>query len=245
MLPTPASRLIAVLCFLFGASVVAIALMPKPLPSTFEMEVAKSLLQLGVVSVVGVVVSVLVFEYQRARNNTDKQRDIDRKALEYREELLKTVLARAMSNYSQAKKARRMFRARGRDRHPDLDVDIVVPDEYDRCMEAVNDAQLDLENLSRDVRNSSVAFTRPDKIVDSIRSMEKYLSDLVGEYEAHRGTQMLRLQKLLLDDLPLLQNFLLSAAQSEFKPMVIMPYHEVQDAIRQDLLHPKLTRTDA
>jgi len=245
MLPTPVSRLVAALSSIFGLAAFALLLMPKPAPSSFEMEIAKALLQLGVVSVVGVVLSVLVFEYQRARNNTDKQRDLDRLALEYREDLLKSTLSRAMACYSQAKKARRLFRAKGRQRHEDLNIDIVVPEEYDRCLETINDAQLELENLARDIGNSAIAFSNADHLVQSIRSMEMYLSDLVGEYETHRGTQSLRQEKLMLDDLPELNDFLLPAAESRFKPQVIIPYHKVQEAIRKDLLHPNLPQSDA
>ncbi|MBY0484447.1 hypothetical protein [Nitrosomonas sp.] len=128
MLPTPISRLVAALASIFGITVFVLILIPKPEHLSFEMELAKALLQLGVVSVVGVVISVLVFEYQRARNNTDKQRDLDRRALEYREDLLKSTLARAMASYSQVKKARRLFRAKGLQIHEDLEVNLVVPE---------------------------------------------------------------------------------------------------------------------
>ena len=245
MLPTPVSRLIAALSLIFGFAILVLLLMPKPVASSFEMEIAKALLQLGVVSIVGVAISVLVFEYQRARNNTDKERDLDRRRLEYREDLLKSTLTRAMACYSQAKKARRLFRAKGRQRHESMNIDIVVPEEYDRCLETINDAQLELENLARDVRNSAIAFSNADSLVQAIRSMETYMSDLVSEYETHRGTQLLRQEKLMLDELPELNNFLLPAAESRFKPQVIIPYHTVQEAIRKDLLHPNLPRSDA
>jgi K+-sensing histidine kinase KdpD len=245
MLPTPVSRLIAVLSAIFVFALFALLLMPKPTASSLEMEIAKALLQLGVVSIVGVATSVLVFEYQRARNNTDKERDLERRKLEYREDLLKSTLSRAMACYSQAKKARRMFRAKGRQRYESMNIDIVVPEEYDRCLETINDAQLELENLARDVRNSAVAFSNADALVQAIRSMETYLSVLVGEYEIKRGTQSLRQEKLMLDDLPELNDFLLPADDSRFKPQLIIPYHKVQEVIRNDLLHPNLPRGDA
>ena len=245
MATSPISRLVAALSLIFAVAVFALLLMPKPAASSFEMELAKALLQLGVISVVGVVTSVLVFEYQRVRNNSDKQQDLDRRALEYREDLLKSTLSRAMGCYSQAKKARRMFRAKGLQRHGDDEIQIIIPAEYDRCMESINDAQLELENLVRDVNNSARAFTQPTQLVKSLHSMETYLSDLIGEYEKHRGTQVLREEKLLLYELPALTNFLVTATQSRFKPEVIDPYHEVQEAIRKDLLHPRLPRSDA
>jgi len=88
-------------------------------------EAAKSLLQLGVVAVVGAVISILVFEDQQERQALDKEadierqalekeRDFDRKRLEYRETLLLTILSRAMDAYGRAKKARRVLRGRAR-----------------------------------------------------------------------------------------------------------------------------------
>ena len=206
------------------------------------MEVAKALLQVGVVSVVGAVVSMFVFEYQRERQNADKNRDFRKKSIEYREELLKTVLSRAMDCYSQTKRARRMFRARGLQRLDDLAV--VDPEEYDKCLDSINDAQLELENLARDVRNSGPAFTNPELIVRNLRAMEKYLSDLIGEYERQRGTLMLREGKVMLDELTYLNQFLIAASQSSYKPDFIIPFHEVQQAIRSDLLHSNLNVED-
>ena len=48
MPPSPVSRLVVTLSGLFGIAVFCLALMPKPAASSFEMEVAKALLQLGV-----------------------------------------------------------------------------------------------------------------------------------------------------------------------------------------------------
>src|SRR4029450_149011 len=50
----------------------------KPASGTLEFEIAKAILQMGVVSVIGTVVSLLTFDYQQ-----------ERKRLEYDEGLLK------------------------------------------------------------------------------------------------------------------------------------------------------------
>lgn len=230
--------LIAVLVGLFVASVAGVLIPPAPTAGTIHMEIAKALLQLGVVAVAGTVVSVLVFEYQRERHNQDKDREFERKALEYREELLKAVLSRAMACYSQSKKARRLLRARALEHHDGIT--IVLANQYDQYLDLINDAQLELENLARDVQNSAPAFSSPDAIVKHLRSMDKYLSRIICEYERNRGLSTMADGKLTLDEFPVLKEYLKTAAESPFNPNVIVPYHEVQLAIRKDLLHPHL-----
>ena len=240
--PSARTRITGILVLTFVVSVTLLAIMPTPAPGTFSMEIAKALLQLGVVSVIGAVVSLLAFEYQREQQNADKNRDEARKSLEYREDLLKTILSRATVCYSQMKKARRMFRARGLQRLGDFA--LVEPEEYDKCLESINDAQLEIENIARDVKSSERAFTHSELIVKNLRAMEQYLSNLVGEYEKQRGTLLLREGKVMLDDLDRMSEFLLTANQSQFKPQFIVSFHEVQQAIRSDLLHPNLLAKD-
>ena len=227
---------------------------------TLKFEVAKSLLQLGVVAVVGSVVSVLVFEYQRERQALDKKadlerqtidkkadlerqaiekkRDLDRKSLEYRETLLLSILSRAMEAYGRAKKARRLLRGRALSTRDQTRV--VLADQYDLCFDMLNDAQLDLENIARDVETSAKAFSQPSELVKHLRSMDAYLNELIGEYEDSRSRFSGNGPALPLDELPLLEEFLKRAKDSKFMPMMVIPYHEVQKGIRGDLLHPNL-----
>lgn len=227
---------------------------------TLEFEAAKSLLQLGVVAVVGAVVSVLTFEYQRERQALDKKadlerqsidkqadlerqanekkRDLDRKSLEYRETLLLSILSRAMDAYGRAKKARRLLRGRAistRDQ-----VTVVLADQYDLCFDMLNDAQLDLENLARDVETSAKAFSQPAALVEHLRSMDSYLNKLIGEYEESRSRFLGDEPSLPLRELRLLEDFLKPAKDSKFMPKMVIPYHEVQKGVRGDLLHPNL-----
>lgn len=234
-------RLAVLLSLLFLVAVATLFAMPTPKQGSFAMEVAKALLQLGVVAVAGAVVSVCVFEYQRQRQNEDKQRDLERKALEYREDLLKAILARAMAAYSLTKKARRLLRARAVEIHSTGKA--VVADPYDACFDLVNEAQLVFENLARDVHNSEPAFTAPQALVKSLRSMEGYLSQVITEYEQKRGLVPTHTGRLQLQDFPVLEQFIESASsKGPFLTEVIAPYHAIQLMIRKDLLHPQLPR---
>jgi hypothetical protein len=59
--------------------------------------------------------------------------------------------------------------------------------EYDRYLEMVNDAQLDLESVKGDVKTSAAAFSNAQSIFDALESMEQYLGRVVKEYEEHRN----------------------------------------------------------
>lgn len=264
--------IVLVLSGLFVGSVSLILLFFRgAAQGTLELEVAKSLLQLGVVAVIGAVVSVLVFEYQRERLKLDetadlerkalenkaelerqalekkadlerqaleKKRDLDRKGLEYRETLLLSILSRAMDAYGRAKKARRLLRGRAistRDQER-----VVLADQYDLCFDMLNDAQLDLENLARDVGTSAKAFSEPVALVEHLRSMDDYLNELIGEYEGARSRFSGDAPSLPLRELQYLGDFLKTAKESKFMPGMVIPYHEVQKGIRGDLLHPNL-----
>jgi hypothetical protein len=215
---------------------------------TVAFEVAKALLQLGVVAVVGATVSWAVAEYQLQQSRLDKAEDIkhqdeiraaelNRQRDEYRDELLTTTLRRVVIAYASAKKARRLLRAHVGTGAPGL----VRVTEYDRYLEMVNDAQLDLESVKGDVKTSAAAFSNAQSIFDALESMEQYLGHVVKEYEKHRNLVEQHTGGLQLASLETLSDFLAKAEEGHgFKKSVIDPYHEVQKKIRNDLLHPRL-----
>jgi hypothetical protein len=248
--------ILVILAGLFILSVVILLLFFRDAQSgTLKLEAAKALLQLGVVAVIGAVVSLLVFEYQRERQAIDrtadlerqaleKQRDLDRKNLEYREALLLSILSKAMDAYGRAKKARRLLRARAISAKNEETV--VLADQYDACFDMLNDAQLDLENLARDVETSGRAFTDPNALVNHLRDMDGYLGKLISEFEDSRRRFFGDEASLSLTELPILADFLKPTKTSRFMAGMVVPYHEVQKRIRAALLHPNLmepTRT--
>ena len=76
-----------------------------------DMEFAKALLQVGVVSVAGTLLSVLVFDYQRRSAHRKEAAAAAEKRLQFRDDLLKDTLARITSAYNGTKRARRKMRA--------------------------------------------------------------------------------------------------------------------------------------
>jgi hypothetical protein len=246
---------ILIALFLLSAGALgALYFFATPKAGSFELEIARAILQLGIVSVVGAAVSVLVFEHQRARQQFDRDREHQReraereqelegKRLEYREDLLKLTLAKTMTSYNSVKKARRLMRARAIAVKPDSAERVVLAEYYDTYMELINDAQLDFENLARDVETSRRAFSSPDRLVTALRTMDRFLGELIKEYETVRKDFQEVGQSKKLDDLPLLAVCLGPTRGSAFEKRVVHPYHEVQQQIRADLLHPQLPST--
>jgi hypothetical protein len=115
-----------------------------------------------------------------------------------------------------------------------------LAEQYDICFDLINGAQLDLENIARDVQTSKKAFSKPKDLVENLWAMDSYLNDLIGEYEESRNRFAGDLKSLPLNDLTFLEDFLAPARASRFKDAVVVPYHEVQSAIREDLMHPYL-----
>jgi hypothetical protein len=100
--------LFALLAVIFAVSVTLLLVFFRGAPQgTVAFEVAKALLQLGVVAVVGAAVSWAVAEYQLEQSRLDKAEDtkhqdeiraadFDRQSREYRDELLKATLRRVV-----------------------------------------------------------------------------------------------------------------------------------------------------
>lgn len=256
-----ARQLPSLLLLLFVGSLGVLVVIDSRYPSVpLAAEIAKAVLQLGVVAVFGTTVSLLVFEYQREKSRIDKEQDLRRQAeekgrdieraaderardlelkrLEYREELLLSTLARAMKAYSQSKRVRRMLRARSV--RPGESGKVIVVATYDEYIDVLNDSQLDLENLARDVKTSDLAFSKSELIVTQLWKMEGYLNGLVKEYEEQRPLFPDTATTVPLEDHLRLADFLSSAKSSAFRPEVVDAFHKVQQAIREDLLRPRL-----
>lgn len=232
-------RILIVLSLLATLSIGTLYLfLRNPGQGTLSFEIAKSLLQVGVVAVAGAVISLLTFEYQQERQEAEKARDLERKLIEYREGLLMSTLTAAMKAYARTKKARRLMRARARVVAGGRS--IVLATEYDFYLDWINDAQLDFENLARDIDNSRPAFTNPNPLKEKLQKMDSYLGTLITEYEDKRNRFRGEPQSLPLEQLPILDDCLAPTKKSEFLTEVVVPYHDVLKGLRQDLLHPNL-----
>jgi hypothetical protein len=158
--------------------------MPTPVKDTFSMEIAKALIQLVFVSVAGTTASVLVFEYQRARQSEDQAVERRRNREEVRLALIRELLERSMASYIETKRARRLMRARGLDADANLPLARIGP--YDALMEAISDVQLGIESVSRDLDTAGVLLHEQLFLKGGLDRMASYLSALITEFERGR-----------------------------------------------------------
>lgn len=212
----------------------------NPAKDTLAFELAKVLLQVGFVFVIGAVISLMTFEYQRECEEIDKRKEWDRRKSKYWEELLKAILDQATESYNAVKKARRLLRAQAIIPETGSRQERVLETEYDRLMDSVNDAQLSFERLVGDVLTSKRAFEEPEKLEQKLRSIERYLEQLIDEYEHKRRMFSGEPPSKELASLPRLHDFLGPSRPSGFRTQVIEPYHMVQQLIRSDLLRSQM-----
>jgi hypothetical protein len=125
---------------------------------------------------------------------------------ERKDALLRSLLEETLANYHDAKRARRLLKARVwlQDDGDEIDLDV-----YDEHLATINDAQLNFELLMRTV---GVLHDRPRiderKLHDCYSEVEEYLNKIVSEYEEHRRRVAHAVGKVSIRDLPALRGFL-------------------------------------
>ncbi len=141
-------------------------------------------------------------------------------------------LARLGDAYRSVKGVRRMLRADGVignvfNQNPELSP--IEVERYDHHMARVNDAQLELEALRDE------AWALPDIATISgldshLRAMERYLGDLISEYERFRPSKPIK-----RSDLKCLNAFADPLDKSDFRSRFVAPHNAVRVLISQRL----------
>lgn len=212
-----------IMALLFAASIAGfIYLYSEDIEAgSIEMELAKTALQVGVVAVVGTLLTILT-------KNVEAQR-ADRK---FKEELLRSTASRITASYNRTKRARRKIRALGIDSI--FDPTQVLVKRYDKCMAEVNEAQLELETTIKDVQTSAQAIPSEAALYRQLRTMECYLGALNGDYEHNRQTAGAN-RVLMLDRLPNFTDFV-KKGQTEFRGIYAKAHKDARGLINRDLL---------
>jgi hypothetical protein len=190
-------------------------------PNTVPFEMSKDLLQVGIVSAAGAILSLLSYDYQQGRRRREN-----------RDDLLKVTLARAAVSYNDVKRARRLLRARV------ATGQVIEAAHYDTQFATINDAQLEFEMLIRDVETSAGAFTDAAALIKELQNLKEYLYKLVGEYSSQRGNFAGNPEQLKVEALPVMQGFvaLIKEGQPYSFDRVQKSFGSFQRIIRQDLL---------
>lgn len=142
----------------------------------FGFELAKLSTQLILIVVFG---GILIQEYNRKRERKQALNDFR-----------KMILRELIRAYADAKKARRLLRAKcvskANDKNEDVgEIPYVV---YEEQIHNINDVQLRLEILVDEIDTFKEAFTNEVKLKEQLDTMEKYLRRLISEYEKISST---------------------------------------------------------
>jgi hypothetical protein len=202
---------------------------------SLDMEFAKALLQVGIVSVAGTLLSVLVFDHQRRSAANKEAVAAAEKQQQFRDDALKGTLGRITSAYNATKRARRTVRALGLRKM--VGKVLLRLDRYDECMADVNDAQLELEAIKSDVKTSRTLYPSSTKLSAALKSMEQYLGALIEEYETVRSRLNDDVSELALAKVPRFGDFIGPSSGSEFLKEFSGGHDAARAAIRDDLIH--------
>lgn len=189
--------LVLVLVFLVSAfGVVLLAALGAVDLDTLWDDLAKTLLQLGLVSAGVALLSWFSYEYQQ-----------EQRRQEARQEWLRQLLARATVAYNDVKSARRLLRARAIT-PGEGGQEIVRLDDYDHQIDTIIKAQLQFETLADEVRDATaIPPTAATPVRRLFRSLEESLQRLVREYQRERAQFSGEPATLRLDRLPHLDAF--------------------------------------
>jgi hypothetical protein len=180
-------------------------------------------------------------EDERARRRMAD--DEGRRLAENRNQFRKQVLARLDRAYAATKRARRLLRAtacvppyygKSREINPQSEIQ---PAAYDAQMSALNDAQLELEGVVKDVRANSDAIERAPELADRVSELEDALNHVISEWENERGTLAGTATPRRVDELPMLRGFIGPAEHGDFRFLAIL-YQDATRLLRAEMLHP-------
>jgi membrane protein implicated in regulation of membrane protease activity len=153
----------------------------SPESEGLSFELRRYLIQFFLVTALGAVVAIVVYEYKKRREESDRQR-------KYTTDSVASVLGQLDAIYRRVKRTRRLLRlsrSRGLEKQAYID-----------AMLKLDEDQQDLEQLFREImvlerrlpdlgrgRDADLRRARLRRARDAVRTMEGYLGDLWSEHE--------------------------------------------------------------
>ena len=160
-------------------------------------------------------------EYNRARARKDAVNEFRR-----------TILKDLSHAYADAKGVRRILRARCE--RAAADEDCIPLPLYDEHIATINATQLELEVMVRELEIIKGVFKNTDELIGHIKDMEKYLGQVIAEYETH-VKRYRREVSIPLSALPRLQGLIIKTKEdtSEFWKFS-KSYHQALTIIQEE-----------
>jgi ppGpp synthetase/RelA/SpoT-type nucleotidyltranferase len=173
-------------------------------------------LQVVVIATLGGVVSLLAQEFNRDREKREALNDFR-----------KTLLSHLVQIFREAKKARRLLRAK----RDSLQF-------YDEQMAVINELQLDLETINEEIKTTKQAFPG-EEAQSRISTMATYLNKLVEEYEKNMPKLNRKSPSVSLDQLEYLNDFIGPFRESKFSKEFAHLYNEALKLMRDVIMGSK------
>lgn len=215
-------------------------------------EAAKSCIQLIAVVLVGSLVTHMTARWQRRqdqkqhereaeRARQEKERDAERVQLESRTAVRREFLLRIHHAYTEVKRIKRLLRATAcvpayhGARSDDV---LVLVKQYDSLLQGLNDTQLELEVLTKELRAGGGAFERSEDIAKAVKRMETTIKAMITEYERERGNFPADKPGRRIGELPALRKFVDGRMNTEISHGYTDPYKKAVELIHQELNAP-------
>jgi hypothetical protein len=233
------TKLIVFLVTIFIISLTAVIIIASNYDVTkdsFGRSVTDALLTLISASAIGTMITLLLNNYNReqekladdynrlqakiSENENRERAKLDKAAEERqmqeenRNQYRKEVLANLNHLYAKTKTARRMLRAKGFTTQwygSEDDSRLVKQSVYDLYMNDINQCQLGLEAIRKEIFIGNSIFLDPAMIAGNLKQMDDYLGKLISEYEKKLPCFKGEPEVLKMEDLPDLKQFLSKA----------------------------------
>jgi hypothetical protein len=201
------------------------------LGSQIGIETVKAGLQLGVIAIVGggVASALRYLESLREKQLKDLEslRENRRKINDYRLDVLRGVT----TSYNQIKGVRRVLRSLGFNSLVASPISSDHVTEFHAQMKSLNDAQLTLEHIKREVRVRSDAFPEDKTLDDLLQKAEDYVRNVLHDWEDHGVDIVAGASHQILAPMSNLKNFL-GSSEEGFDEGIGSKMKEIQKRIR-------------
>jgi len=193
----------------------------RAVKDTVEFEIVKVLVQFMLVGVLGVLISLLVQNYNRQRDKGVLVND-----------LRKTVLTDLITAYSDTKRARRILMGNR------LADDRLTYKIYDEQIRNVIATQLAFELIAHQLKTHEAYFGKhAESIIVNVTRMEKYLGEIIDEYKDVLKAEVQIPTTLTIASLPKLSSSMGKEKEANnFGKEFVQPYRSAVAEIRKQVL---------
>jgi hypothetical protein len=194
------------------------------------LELAKALLQVIVVIVLGEVVSMLVSRYNRQRQSLIEL-----------SEFKKTILKDLSQIKSTSQKVVNTIRGNGlsfdSESH-ELATAKIKAEVYQNEMQLIYEIRRELRRIEEDIQTFAYTFSEPEELISRISSMRAFFKNLTKEYENYSQSPTNKNPLILLSNFPELSGFIIPEIKSEQITKLEENYRLINNSIRKDILRP-------